>query len=340
MRATFPAARLSLALISALVLACTVLALPAWGADTATAGLLSAAGPTFKIAPPKGPWTLIAYGDMRFTDPSNTRATNPTARRALIAKIAAEKPDVLLLSGDVPLSGGTANDYVVYRAETAAWRTAGLKVFPALGNHELYGNGALENWWKTFPELQGRRWYSVEFGEAYFITMDSNLDLTAGGTQSAWLAKQLEGLPKKTKYVFLSLHHPPMADHVFFNFSHDVRPNEAALAKQLEAAAKHLSAKIIVIAGHVHAYQRFDRNGVVYLVSGGGGAEQHVIFRSANDLYQNNVFPNYHYVKFESVPGALKATMHRLDDKGGFEESDSFLVGAVAKAAVAKSAAK
>lgn len=330
MNVTSPAARLSLALISALASLCMVVALPAWGADTATAGSLSAAGPTFKIAPPKDPWTLIAYGDMRFTDPSNTRATNPTARRALIARIAEEKPDVLLLSGDVPFHGGTANDYAVYREETVAWRSAGLKVFPALGNHELYGNGGLENWWKTFPELQGRRWYSVQFGEAYLITMDSNLDLTAGSTQSSWLAKQLDGLPKGTKYVFISLHHPPMADHVFFNLEHDVRPNEEALAEQLEAAAKHLTAKIIVIAGHVHAYQRFDHNGVVYLVSGGGGAVQYVISRSPDDLYQNNVFPNYHYVKFESVPGALKATMYRLKDKGGFEESDSFLVGAVA----------
>jgi len=329
-----------LALMSVLWLICIVLALPALGADTSTAGLLSAAGPTFKITPPKRPWTLIAYGDMRFTDPSNVKATNPTARRALVAKIAEEKPDVLLLSGDVPFHGGTANDYAVYRTETAAWRTAELKVFPALGNHELYGNGGLENWWKAFPELQGRRWYSVEFGEAYFITVDSNLDLTAGGQQSAWLAKQLDGLPKNTRYVFISLHHPPVSDPVIFDLSHSVRPNEAALATQLEAAAKHLTAKIIVVAGHVHAYERFERNGVVYLVSGGGGAEQHLVSRSANDLYQNNVYPNYHYIKFESVLGALKATMYRLNSKGSFEESDSFLVGAARNGVAIKSAVK
>ena len=40
---------------------------------TASAGLLSEAGPTFKIAAPAGSWSLIAYGDMRFTDPSNTK---------------------------------------------------------------------------------------------------------------------------------------------------------------------------------------------------------------------------------------------------------------------------
>jgi len=319
--------------LALVLLALGGLGLQASGADGASAGLLSEAGPTFKIAAPKGGWSLIAYGDMRFTDPGNTRDTNPVARRALVARVAEEKPDVLLLSGDVPLSGGAANDYAVYREETAAWRAAGLKVYPAMGNHELHGSGGLENWWNAFPELRGRRWYSVEFGEAYVITVDSNLDLKAGGEQSAWLANQLKGLPKGTKYVFVSLHHPPMADGIVGDPSHDVRPNENALAQQLEAAAKQTSAKIIVIAGHIHNYERFERGGVVYLVSGGGGARPYPVERSAGDLFQNPVFPIFHYVKFVSENGALKATMYRWDEKSGFTALDSFVVGTAAKGA-------
>ena len=301
--------------------------MPVWAADRATAGLLSEAGPTFKIAAPKGTWTVIAYGDMRFTDPANTKVTNPVARRELVKRIAEEKPDALLLSGDIPYAGGNANDYAVFRDETAAWRTAGLHVFPAMGNHELNGNNGLENWWSAFPELKGRRWYSVEFGGAYLLTVDSNLDLTAGSEQAKWITQQLAELPSRTQYVFVSLHHPPMADGVALNFSHDVRPNEQALGRQLEEAAKHMSAKIIVIAGHIHAYERFERGGVVYLVSGGGGAAQHLISRTPRDLYQDNVFPNFHYIKFESVKGALKATMYRLDTKdGAFVVGDSFMV--------------
>jgi calcineurin-like phosphoesterase family protein len=306
---------------------------------SSTAGLLSEAGPTFTLKAPRHRWTLIAYGDMRFTDPANTTDTNPSARRALVAKIAAEKPDLLLLSGDVPFHGGDANDYVVYRQETAPWRTAGLRVFPAMGNHELYGpakncpESCLQNWWNNFPELKGRRWYSVRFGEAYFLTVDSNLELTPGSPQSQWVAKQLETLPKGTRYVFVSLHHPPMADPIVGDPSHNVRPNENALAQQLEAAAPRTKAKIVVIAGHIHAYQRFQRNGVIYLVSGGGGAKPYPIARTPADLYQDNVIPNFHYVKFVSEAGQLKATMYRLDDKGAFVPSDSFVVGAAAKAA-------
>ena len=67
---------------------------------------------------------------MRFTDPSNHEVTNPEARRALVTKIAAEHPDALLLSGDLPYNGATANDYVVYHSETAAWSDEKLRVFP------------------------------------------------------------------------------------------------------------------------------------------------------------------------------------------------------------------
>jgi hypothetical protein len=115
--------------------------------------------------------------------------------------------------------------------------------------------------------------------------------------------------------------------------THNVRPNENALAQQLEAAAQRTKAKIIVIAAHIHAYQRFERGGVIYLVSGGGGAKQYKVLRSPGDLYQDNVFPNFHYVKFVSQGRELKATMYRLDDKGAFVPSDSFVVGAAAKSA-------
>src|SRR5580700_2460548 len=44
--------------------------------------------------------TVIAYGDQRFHDPSNTSVADPKARLALVRRIAQEKPDALQMSGD------------------------------------------------------------------------------------------------------------------------------------------------------------------------------------------------------------------------------------------------
>ncbi len=283
-----------------------------------TKDLISAPGPTFRVDDKslENRWTLIAYGDMRFTDPANEKVTNPKVRRWLVNRIAAEHPDAVLLSGDVPYDGSVANDYEVYRQETQVWRDAKLRIYPAMGNHELHGDEVREprNWWRAFPELKNRRWYSVAIADTYIISLDSNLPLIEGSRQHQWLVDQLAHLPPKVQFLFVSLHHPPVADSIENNHSHDVRPNEHALALLLESQAKVSRAKFVVAAGHIHNYQRFLEGGVVYLVSGGGGAKPVPVARTPADLYQDSSFPNYHYVKFTCNKQELSAEMYRLKD--------------------------
>ena len=102
------------------------------------------------LAQPVKEVTVIAYGDTRFTDPDNVTATSPLARAALIARIAEERPDAILISGDLPWHGGEKDDYARFRSETEAWRSRRLRVIPALGNHEFsqcLPDACLENWW-------------------------------------------------------------------------------------------------------------------------------------------------------------------------------------------------
>src|SRR5947209_491981 len=122
-------------------------------ASLPTNGLLSEPGPTFRIDDNRlrSPLTLITYGDMRFTDPANTKATDPKVRQWLVNRIAEEHPAAVILNGDVPLAGSVQNNYQVFKAETQPWRDGGLRVFPALGNHEFVGDPreCLENWWQA-----------------------------------------------------------------------------------------------------------------------------------------------------------------------------------------------
>lgn len=293
-------------------------------------------GPTFTIPRSKldVPITVIAYGDMRFTDPSNTTATNPSVRQALVKRIAEEKPDALLLNGDVPWHGGNAADYVEYRQETQPWRDAHLLVFPALGNHEFSEcevPQCLANWWAAFPDLKGLRWYSVHLGTSiYVIALDTDESLLPGSAQRQWLENQLSSLPSGVEFVLFTLHHPPVADiQTRFEVSHNPRPNEIALRDYLRSAAASNGAKFIVIAGHIHNYERFFQDGVVYLVSGGGGAKPYQVDRTSIDLYQNTEFPNYHYVKFVLDGGILRGTMYRYSTAGPtWQAMDTFEVSA------------
>ena len=275
---------------------------------------------------------------MRFTDPSETRATNPKVRRWLVDQVATEKPDAVLLSGDVPWHGSNAADYDEYRRETRVWRDAQLRIYPALGNHEFSGHATeqecLENWWNAFPELRGRRWYSVQIGSSvYVLNLDSNSSLLAGSEQIGWIQSQLASLPAAVRFVFFNLHHPPVVDvQVNGDASHNGRPNEHALAECLAQAPEKSRVRFIVAAGHIHNYERFFRDGIVYLVSGGGGADPRPIVRGPADLYQDPAFPNYHYVRFVEEGENLTGTMVRVADPNAaspaWQEKDHFEIRA------------
>jgi hypothetical protein len=274
---------------------------------------------------------FVVYGDMRFTDLGETKASLPGPRRSLVARIGREKPDAVFLTGDVPWHGGNRVDYEVFARETAAWRSEQLRVYPVLGNHEFKGcmeAECLARWWQAFPQEFGRRWYTVALGSRLeLIALDSDSSLVSNSEQARWLKGQLDDLPADVRFVLFLLHHPPVTDA-----ADGVRSNEAALAQQLAAAAPGSRARFVVCAAHVHNYERFQRDDILFLVSGGGGGKPEAVKRSAADRYQSNDFPNFHYLRFQLTDGQLRGEMVRLDPGAAAESSwsvrDSFALDA------------
>src|SRR3974377_177685 len=57
------------------------------------------------------PFRFVAYGDTRFTDPNDTDASNPEARRALVKAIADAHPAFISIGGAISYNGHDANDW-------------------------------------------------------------------------------------------------------------------------------------------------------------------------------------------------------------------------------------
>jgi acid phosphatase type 7 len=301
--------------------ACLSLAVLVIGGLQPAAG--QAQGPVaadFRVTPaPREPFRFVAYGDMRFTATSETEASHPNARQALVAQVAADAPAAIFLNGDTVWHGGVVNDYSVMRAETAAWRDRGIPVFPTLGNHEFSQceeQQCLANWQSAFPQLDGRRWYSVELGSRLrAIALDSDTSLEDGSPQRGWLASELDNLPSSIQFVFVYLHHPLVADlQDEPNTSHNPRPNELALNAYLRGFAARSRARLIVCSGHIHNYERHTQDGVLYLVSGGGGAHPVPVVRDSSDAFQSPLFPNFHYLRLTLDGERLRGEMYRLED--------------------------
>ncbi len=287
---------------------------------------------------------FIAYGDTRFTDPADTNAANPEARRELVKAIASANPDFVTFGGDITYNGNDPNDWKVYDSETAIWREKHIRVYPALGNHDLHGDLklSLANYFQRYPELEHSLYYSVSTGNVLMLTLDSALDETSGA-QGDWLKSKIDSVPASMDFVVIVLHHPPYtssSDERKFGGGHSARPPEQALAQFLEDRQKKMRARIVVFAGHVHNYEHHEHGGVTYFVTGGGGAHAYPIERKPTDLFQSNEI-NYHYIDVKVEPGKMVAIMNRLELKNGVAswtqpETVTITVPAQAKAAAAR----
>jgi len=295
-------------------------------------------GPTFTvpgIAAGQG-LKIVAYGDTRFTDVSNDRDTSPRVREYLVKQIAREKPDAVFMTGDLPFHGADPADWQVYRDETKAWTAEKLRVYPALGNHDVLGgwDAGVQNFDAMFPELKGYLYYSVEIGNVYLIALDCTESYGENSPQRQWLEAQLAHLPTSVDFVFFLSHMPLYADTQSQVAASLPNPAELSLREFILSKAPQIHAKLVVLNGHIHNYERFESQGVSYIVSGGGGALPYrVFFRGPEDLYKDHAYPNYHYVVLDIHGKTANATMYRVTNpyhpsKLGIEVKDRFTLTA------------
>jgi 3',5'-cyclic AMP phosphodiesterase CpdA len=288
----------------AIVLALSILPLTALAADPLTVKV-----------PPK--FTFVAYGDVRFTDPSDHIRSNPEARRALVARIAQARPAFLLMTGDLVLSGGNPQDWKVWDAESRPLRDAGVPIFPVPGNHELVNDPQSTNYFAHFPELADRPWYSVRAGNVICFLLDSVADVSSG-PQWEWLQGELSRVPADVDFLVFVLHHPPYthSSDRLFGGGHSARPAERKLAAWLESRQPSFRPRMLVISGHVHNYERYEQGGVMYVVSGGGGATPYTVPRSSRDFYRE-AGPTYHYLSIAVDGRKLLVEMNKLEIVNG-----------------------
>jgi calcineurin-like phosphoesterase family protein len=282
-------------------------------------------GPSFTVPgiAPGAAMKLIAYGDSRFTDPSNVSDTNPKVREYLAKRVGEEKPLAIFLTGDTPFTGADPADWKVFQEETASWKAEHLHVFPTTGNHEVKGgyDAGIANYRANFPELKGYLYYSAQMGNVYLISIDTTQESGTGSPQRAWLQSQLEHIPADVDFVFLIDHMPWMADVQSQIAASLPAPNEISLRDLLEEEAPKSHAKFIVVNGHIHNYERFERKGITYLISGGGGAKPYpVLVRGDEDFYREAdpkrqpPLINFHYLVIQVEGKHAQFKMYRVVD--------------------------
>lgn len=139
-------------------------------------------------------------------------------------------------------------------------------IFVARGNHEAT-NPHFETYLAHPCAASGSEsYYSFDYGNLHVIVLDTTADFGKGSAQRTWLESDLEAASSEplTDWIAAAFHHPPYSTG---QHGPDARVRRE-ICPLLEASGVN-----IVFTGHDHDYERIrQQNGVVYIVTGGGGA--------------------------------------------------------------------
>ncbi len=274
------------------------------------------------------PQTLVAKGMEADFDPNAAPA---------------DKPAFLYIVGDCVYFNGEVKEYYPQFYQPYEYYPA--PIFAVPGNHDgenLSGDGSLNGFVRNFcaphpvkmPEsgdsprtamTQPNVYWTLLTPMASFVGLYSNVP--EGGEikppQTDWIVKQLKTLPKDRPLI-VTLHHPIYsADDHHSGSTHMKLVLEQAAA----AASRHPD---MIVAGHVHNYQRLtktmqDGSQIPYLVTGAGGYHNLHNIRKVNG--QAMVPP----VTFADQTGDPVTLEKFVDDHHGFLHVEITAAGILGK---------
>lgn len=269
---------------------------------------------------------FVIFGDSRKTLAAEFwRKRYDRERLLVIEAIAAENPAFVLNTGDLVAYGSDPEDWRSFYEENRPIFSRRIPYYAGLGNHEYYGDNerALANYFSFFPHLAGRKWYEIRFPPVLVVVLDSNFgDLPRGeaSLQDEWLSRTLAAAEAdpSIRHVLVTCHHPPYTNSVVHSDSREVQ----------ERFVRRLTPKVkAFISGHVHSYERFVRDGVQFVVSGGGGAPLtpvNVETPGYRDEFRGPAYRGFHYLRFRVENGTLRCDVLMLQSDGSWKRVDGF----------------
>ena len=224
---------------------------------------------SFKIPDATYPMTVGLVADLGFTDISNASVYN----------LIAFNPDVVLFAGDLSYADGYGDIWDTW-GNMMEPLAANVPIIATGGNHEL---SSAENWlpyftrWPMPYKTSGSSnpcYLGKVVGKMHVVTLCSYAGFDAGSIQYNWAATYLAQKVDRTvtPWLVVVLHAP------WYN-SNEGHYMESELMRIAMEPLLYAYSVNIVVAGHVHVYERSrpsfnyqpDPCGMVYITIGDGG---------------------------------------------------------------------
>ncbi|NIM04915.1 MAG: hypothetical protein GTO55_03085 [Armatimonadetes bacterium] len=241
------------------------------------------------------PFRFIVLGDSRapwhFLDDvqeGRMEPFQPEGFRQIIAEANLLRPSFVIDVGDLILGYSapdlTEREWDNYLETITASERPFISV---VGNHDVWNTASAETWKRRIGPL----YFSFDYGNSHFICLDSEESRVLGDEgagvisdeQISWLKMDLEA-NKHAQNIFVFQHEP------FFLAEEYPESNWPAVHNMLKQYPVRA-----VFVGHWHQYGKYDaRDGIEYVITGGGGAE----------VYSAPELGNFHHYLLVEVDGS------------------------------------
>jgi acid phosphatase type 7 len=242
------------------------------------------------------PFQFLAFGDS---------GTGSFEQRRISQLLLGHHAKFVIHTGDLVYPSGTFERYESLYFEHYRNIMKNVPFFPCPGNHDYYELNCIPYFAahslpqeSIAPEDIGR-YYSFDWANAHFVSLDSNDALRAAATASGkmleWLDNDLGKTDRFWRIVYM--HHPA------YSAGKHSGSAECEMVRQFIVPILEKHHVPLVLSGHDHSYQRSYEirggtisepgQGALYLTTGGGGAELHPVYASP---FVNIAKSEHHYL--------------------------------------------
>ncbi len=214
----------------------------------------------------------------------------------VLAKIVSEKPDLLVIGGDLCLQSG---DGSIYQWQRDLLEESGLKYYIIPGNHD--SSTLLVEVFDQLPRLRNSElFYAEQNHQSTMIFLDTSKG-SMSEVQKNWLADQLK---EQASQILIFMHHPPDLMNVPHMDERHYLKDKDEVMKILRGSGRQLH----VFCGHYHVDK------VVHL----GDVHVHItpscyfqIDSSQKDFYVDHTNIGYRMINIEK--DRMETSVHYLD---------------------------
>ncbi|HLU36120.1 MAG TPA: DNRLRE domain-containing protein [Thermomicrobiales bacterium] len=180
---------------------------------------------------------LLAAGDIASCSSDGDEQT---------ASILDKEPGTIATLGDNAYNDGTAQQF--RDCYDPSWGRHKSRTYPSPGNHDYRTNngGPYFDYFGPVAGIPGQGYYSYDLGSWHIISLNSNIDMSAGSPQEQWLRADLQSNPATCTLAYW--HHPL--------YSSSSTHGSQSASRPLFQALYDYGAEVVLV-GHDHTYERF-----------------------------------------------------------------------------------